>query len=99
MKVFVLVSGLTASYWNSAANYYRGIYKNLADFGFQITFAESDRYPWQEHRDEGDYEYAEVIVYDLPYDQPALIRRASVADLVIKHSCIGADDALLDQRI
>lgn len=99
MKIFVFGSSLTSSYWNQAANYYRGIYKNLADFGFQITFAQPDSYPWQEHRDAGDYAYAEVITYDLPYDLPSLLKRASEADLVIKHSGIGADDALLHQRV
>jgi spore maturation protein CgeB len=99
MKVFVFGSSLTSSYWNKTANYYRGIYKNLADFGFEITFAQPDRFPWQEHRDEGSYEYAEVIVYDSPYDLPALFRQACEADLVIRHSCAGADDWLLDQCV
>ena len=99
MKVFVFGSSLTSCYWNSAADYYRGIYKNLADFGFQITFAQPDRYPWEEHRDEGGYEYAEVIAYDLPYDLPSLFRRACEADLVIKHSGVGTDDELLDRRV
>ena len=99
MKVFVFGSSLTSSYWNGTANYYRGIYKNLADFGFRITFAQPDTYPWQEHRDEGSYEYAEVIVYDSPYDLKAVLGRACEADLVIKHSCAGTEDALLDQCV
>ena len=99
MKVFVFGSSITSSYWNTAANYYRGIYKNLADFGFQITFAEPDPYPWQSHRDDGDYSYVEVVIYDSPYDLPSLFKQATSADVVIKHSGGGTDDAALDQRL
>jgi spore maturation protein CgeB len=99
MKVFVFGSSLTSSYWNGAATYYRGIYKNLAQLGFQITFAEPDAYGRQQHRDNEDFSYAEVIVYDSPRDIPGLIRRASQFDLVIKHSGVGVDDALLEEHV
>lgn len=99
MKLFVFGASLTSSYWNHAVDYYRGIYKNLADFGFQITFAQPDPYPWQEHRDGGDYNYAELMVYDSPYDLPAMFTRASEADLVIKHSGVGEADELLNQGV
>jgi len=99
MKLFVFGSSLTSSYWNGAATYYRGIYKSLAELGFQITFAEPDAYGRQQHRDAEDFSYAEVIVYDSPGDIPALLDRACEADLVIKHSGIGVDDALLEQRV
>ncbi len=99
MKLFVFGSSLTSSYWNGAATYYRGIYKNLAQLGFQITFAEPDAYGRQQHRDDEDFSYAEVIVYDSPRDIPMLLKRAREADLVIKHSGIGAADALLEQRV
>jgi spore maturation protein CgeB len=99
MKLFVFGSSLTSSYWNGAATYYRGIYKNLAELGFQITFAEPDAYGRQQHRDDEDFSYAEVIVYQSPRDIPALLRRACDADLVIKHSGIGVDDALLESRV
>ena len=99
MKVFVFGSSLTSSYWNGAATYYRGIYKNLADLGFEITFAEPDAYERQQHRDAGDYSYAEVLVYESPHDIPALIDRACEADLVVKHSGVGVDDALLEELI
>jgi spore maturation protein CgeB len=99
MKVFVFGSSLTSSYWNGAATYYRGLYKNLADLGFQITFAEPDAYGRQQHRDHDDFSYAEVIVYDSPHDIPALLSQACESDLVIKHSGIGVDDALLEERV
>lgn len=99
MKLFVFGSSLTSSYWNGAATYYRGIYKNLAELGFQIVFAEPDAYDRQQHRDDGDFSYAEVIVYDSRRDIPALLNRACDADLVIKHSGVGVDDALLEKRV
>jgi spore maturation protein CgeB len=99
MKLFVFGSSLTSSYWNGAATYYRGIYKNLAELGFEITFAEPDAYGRQQHRDREDFSYAEVIVYDSPRDIPALLRKASGADLVIKHSGVGVEDALLEKRV
>ena len=99
MRVFVFGSSLTSSYWNGAATYYRGIYKNLADMGFDITFAEPDAFGRQQHRDNEDFSYAEVIVYQSPGDIPSLIRRASECDLVIKHSGVGVHDAMLEERV
>jgi len=99
MKLFVFGSSLTSSYWNGAATYYRGIYKNLAELGFQITFAEPDAYGRQQHRDKEDFSYAEVIVYDSPRDIPKLLDQACDAELVIKHSGIGVDDVLLERGV
>lgn len=99
MKLFVFGSSLTSAYWNGAATYYRGIYRNLAELGFEITFAEPDAYGRQQHRDHEDFSYAEVIVYQSPRDIPALIRRAAKSDLVIKHSGVGVDDALLEHLV
>jgi spore maturation protein CgeB len=99
MKLFVFGSSLTSSYWNGAATYYRGIYKNLAELGFEITFAEPDAYGRQQHRDNEDFSYAEVIVYDSPRDITTLLDEACEADLVIKHSGIGVDDALLERGV
>jgi len=99
MKLFVFGSSLTSSYWNGAATYYRGIYKNLAELGFHITFAEPDAYGRQQHRDNEDFSYAEVIIYDSPGDIPALLSQACEADLVIKHSGVGVDDLLLEQSV
>jgi spore maturation protein CgeB len=99
MRIFVFGSSLTSSYWNGAATYYRGIYKNLAQLGFRISFAEPDAYDRQQHRDNEDFSYAEVIVYQSPRDIEALLKKASRADLVIKHSGLGVDDAGLEERL
>jgi spore maturation protein CgeB len=99
MKIFVFGSSLTSSYWNGAATYYRGIYKSLHHLGYQVTFAEPDIYKRQQNRDAGEINYAEVIVYQTPRDIDSLLTKAAEADLVIKHSGVGADDDVLETRI
>lgn len=98
MKLFVFGSSLTSSYWNGAATYYRGIYKNLAALGYEITFAEPDIYQRQQHRD-ADIDYAQVIVYQTPDDVNTLLAQAAKADLVIKHSGVGAEDETLEREV
>jgi spore maturation protein CgeB len=61
MNLFVFGSSITSSYWNGAATYYRGIYRNLHDRGFRITFAEPDIYKRQQNRDLTDVPYADVV--------------------------------------
>ena len=99
MKLFVFGSSITSSYWNGAATYYRGIYRNLHELGFQITFAEPDIYKRQRNRDLAEVHYAEVLVYQTPGDIRDLLRQACTADLVIKHSGVGADDELLEREV
>jgi len=96
MKIFVFGSSITSSYWNGAATYYRGIYRNLARLEHSIIFAEPDAYRRQQNRDPGDYRYVESIVYSTPGDLPDMFSRAAGADLIIKHSGVGADDAELE---
>ena len=66
MKIFVFGSSITSCYWNGAATYYRGIYRNLAALGHDIIFAEPDIYGRQQNRDRHDVNYADVIVYRTP---------------------------------
>jgi len=99
MKVFVFGSSLTSTYWNGAATYYRGIYKNLSKLGYEITFAEPDIYARQQNRDADQIDYANVRVYQSPNDIPFLLEEASVSDLVIKHSGVGADDEQLETGV
>jgi spore maturation protein CgeB len=99
MRIFVFGSSITSSYWNGAATYYRGIYRNLAALEHDITFAEPDIYKRQQNRDLSEVEYAKVIVYQTPHDLDELLALASTADLVIKHSGVGADDELLERRV
>src|SRR5215469_10938360 len=99
MKIFVFGSSITSSYWNGAATYYRGMYRHLAALGHQITFAEPDVYGRQQKRDPGDYSYVESIIYSTPAHLPEMFSQAAGADLIIKHSGVGADDAELEQAV
>lgn len=99
MKIFVFGSSITSSYWNGAATYYRGIYKNLAALGHSITFAEPDVYDRQKNRDTADLSYVHSIVYKTPQDIPRLLEKACDADLVIKHSGLGAEDERLEAEV
>ncbi len=99
MKIFVFGSSLTSSYWNGAATYYRGIYKNLHALGHRITFAEPDIYSRQQHRDVAEINYADVLVYNSPVDIERMLSEACSADLVIKHSGVGADDERLEREV
>jgi spore maturation protein CgeB len=99
VRIFAIGSSIVSSYWNGAATYYRGIYKNLHALGHEVTFAEPDIYGRQQKRDNGDYSYVDSLVYQSPHDIDDVLRRAWEADLVIKHSGVGADDDTLEQRV
>ena len=99
MNIFVFGSSITSSYWNGAATYYRGIYKQLHALGHHITFAEPDAYGRQQKRDFGDFSYVESIVYETESELHHLMRRACHSDLVIKHSGVGVFDQLLEECV
>lgn len=99
MNIFVFGSSILSSYWNGAATYYRGIYKYLARRGHTITFAEPDAYGRQQHRDTGDFSYVRTLVYAPQIDVDRMLSAAADADIVIKHSGIGVDDELLEERV
>ena len=99
MRIFVIGSSIVSSYWNGAATYYRGIYKNLHALGHHVTFAEPDVYGRQQKRDGGDYSYVESLVYESPREIDDVLQAAAHHDLVIKHSGVGAEDEILEQRV
>lgn len=93
-------SSLTSAFWNGAATYYRGIYKHLHARGYHITFAEPDIYQRQQHRDfDRDPPYAHCPVYHNRRELDTQLRQARHADVIIKHSGIGAEDAYLEEAI
>jgi spore maturation protein CgeB len=98
MNIFVFGSSIASCYWNGAATYYRGIYKQLHALGHHITFAEPDAYGRQQKLDDGIRDYVDVLVYS-PKDIDDLLRKASASDLVIKHSGVGQDDDLLEREV
>jgi spore maturation protein CgeB len=99
MKIFVFGSSITSSYWNGAATYYRGMYKQLHALGHEIVFAEPDAYGRQQRRDDEDFSYVRSIVYSREEELPALLRQAGECDMVIKHSGVGVFDELLEQKV
>ncbi|HEY7354000.1 MAG TPA: glycosyltransferase [Terriglobales bacterium] len=99
MKIYVIGSSITSCYWNGAATYYRGIYKNLHRLGHDITFAEPDVYNRQQNRDCSNIEYATVRVYQTPRDLNSMLADACASDLIVKHSGVGADDELLEKEV
>lgn len=99
MKLFVFGSSLTSSYWNGAATYYRGIYKNLHALGHRITFAEPNIYGRQQKRDADNLDYARILVYQTPGHLDHMLAEAACADLVIKHSGVGAADEFLERAV
>ena len=98
MRIFVFGSSIASCYWNGAATYYRGIYKQLHALGRHITFAEPDAYGRQQKLDDGIRDYVDVVVYRSDGLED-LIRKAAGADLVIKHSGVGQDDELLESEV
>lgn len=99
MKIFVFGSSITSSYWNGAATYYRGIYKELHALGHEIVFAEPDAYGRQQKRDIDDVPYVTSIIYKDASEIPGLLQAASQCDLIIKHSGVGMFDDLLEAGV
>lgn len=99
MRIFVFGSSITSSYWNGAATYYRGIYKELNALGHQVTFAEPDAYGRLQNRDSGDFSYVSTVVYENAEDLAGLLAQAEECDLVIKHSGVGVFDELLEKEV
>ena len=101
LRIAFFGSSLVSAFWNSAATYYRGIIRALANKGHKITFYESDLYDRQKHRDIADPPWARVTVYSSREESAALnaVHEARHADVVIKASHAGSFDALLEKAI
>ena len=97
MKIAFYGSSLLSSWWNGAATYYRGLLRDLASRGYDITFYEPDAYERQQHRDMDPPEWARSVVY--PATAQGLrnvLEDARAADVVIKASGVGVfDDELI----
>jgi spore maturation protein CgeB len=91
-------SSLVSSYWNGAATYYRGLLRNLAGLGYDITFYEPDAYERQKHRDMDAPGWATSVIYQTTDNaMRAVIAEAARADVVVKASGVGIfDDELLE---
>ncbi|MCG7348530.1 CgeB family protein [Sphingomonas sp. ACRSK] len=100
MKIAFYGSSLVSSYWNGAATYYRGILRDLAQRGYQISFYEPDAFDRQKHRDIDAPDWARSIVY--PATEEAMrgvLAEAADADIVVKANGVGVFDRELLEGI
>jgi spore maturation protein CgeB len=100
MKIAFYGSSLLSSYWNGAATYYRGLLRDLASRGWQITFYEPDAFERQQHRDIDPPEWARSVVYDAtPEALHRVLQEARNADIVVKANGVGVFDTELLEGI
>ena len=100
MKIAFYGSSLLSSYWNGAATYYRGILRDLAARGYDITFYEPDAFDRQQHRDIDPPEWCRSVVY--PATESAMrgvLAEAGAADIVVKANGVGVFDRELLEGI
>ncbi|WP_024511276.1 glycosyltransferase [Bradyrhizobium sp. ARR65] len=101
MKICFFGSSLVSSYWNGAATYYRGILKEIAALGHDITFFEPDAFARQAHRDIDDPSWATVVIYPATSEgwQRSLAAAARSADILVKASGVGVFDIELENAV
>jgi len=100
MKVAFYGSSLLSSYWNGAATYYRGLLRDLAGRGYDITFYEPDAFDRQQHKDMEAPEWAKSVVYAAtPEALAGVLQEARSADVVVKASGVGVFDTELLEGI
>ncbi len=97
MKIAFYGSSLLSSWWNGAATYYRGLLRDLASRGYDISFYEPDAYQRQQHRDMEPPPWARSVVYPATAEGlRSVLAEARAADVVVKASGVGVfDDELL----
>jgi spore maturation protein CgeB len=97
MRIAFYGSSLLSSWWNGAATYYRGLLRDLASRGYDISFYEPDAYERQQHRDMEPQPWARSVVYPASAEGlRSVLSEARAADIVIKASGVGVfDDELL----
>src|SRR5438309_4670265 len=97
MKIAFYGSSLLSSWWNGAATYYRGLLRDLASRGYDISFYEPDAYERQQHRDMEPPEWARSVVYPATVEGlRSVLAEARNADVVVKASGVGVfDDELI----
>ncbi|WAJ29214.1 CgeB family protein [Antarcticirhabdus aurantiaca] len=100
MKIAFYGSSLLSSYWNGAATYYRGILRNLASRGWDVTFYEPDAFDRQKHRDIDPPHWAKVVVYPATVEaMRSVLSEARFADVVVKANGVGVFDKELLEGI
>jgi len=97
VKIAFYGSSLLSSWWNGAATYYRGLLRDLASRGYDITFYEPDAYERQQHRDLDPPDWVQSVVYPATAEGlRSVLGEARRADVVVKASGVGVfDDELI----
>lgn len=99
-KIAFYGSSLLSSYWNGAATYYRGLIRQLAKLGYDVTFYEPNVYERQKHRDIVPPTWCRVVVYDGTHEAlKEVTAKAREADVVVKASGVGYEDDLLMDHV
>jgi spore maturation protein CgeB len=100
VKIAFYGSSLLSSYWNGAATYYRGILRDLAGRGYDITFYEPDAFDRQQHRDIDPPSWARSVVYPATVaGLNSVLAEAGGADIVVKANGVGVFDKELLEGI
>ena len=100
MKIAFYGSSLLSAYWNGAATYYRGLLRDLAGRGYDVTFYEPDAFDRQSHRDIEVPDWCNVVVYDAtPQGLKEVLAQARHADVVVKASGVGVFDQELMEGV
>lgn len=100
LELAVYGSSLLSSYWNGAATYYRGLFRELSRLGVRITFFEPDAWQRQEHRDIEEPEWARVVVYPATEGGVSdVLGQANGAGMLIKCSGVGVFDDVLEAGV
>ena len=104
LRIAFFGSSLVSAYWNGAATYYRGLIRALHERGHRVTFYEPDAFERQSHRDMEDPPWARVQIYVPDPDSissglAAALESARHADVIVKASGVGINDALLEREV
>jgi spore maturation protein CgeB len=92
-RIAIYGSSLLSSYWNGAATYYRGLIRNLAAIGYNITFYEPDVRERRQHRDMDPPEWCRCVVYPPTAEGVRQVTdEAANAEIVIKAGKSGLFD-------
>jgi spore maturation protein CgeB len=93
VKIAFYGSSLLSSWWNGAATYYRGLLRDFAGRGYEISFYEPDAYDRQKHRDMEPQPWARSVVYPATVEGLRyVLGEARAADIVVKASGVGVFD-------
>ncbi len=101
LKLSFFGSSVLSSYQNTSATYYRGILKNLARRGYEITFFEADLCERRTNRDlTSPPEWARIQLYAANWKGlREALDSAEESDILVKASSVGIFDEVLEREV